>query len=94
MSIGYISSRVNVREPFRQYGMDEAWMQYGVIDRRRMVPIHILHTKLSDDLCHVLVKAHVLTGDDTVSKVGSKHAAVVKTPLAYLISWGGGGGGG
>ena len=37
---------------------------------------------------HVLMKAHVLTGDDTVTKVGSKHAVVVKTPLAYLYNFG------
>ena len=35
---------------FRLYGMDEVWVQYGVSYRRRMTPIHILHTKLGDDL--------------------------------------------
>ena len=53
-----------------------------------MIPIHLLHTKLGDDLCRILVKAHVLTGDDSLSKVDTKHAAVVKTPIAYLYNFG------
>ena len=73
---------------FRQSCLNELWVQYGVSDRRRMIPIHLLHTKLGDDLCRILVKARVLTGDDTLSKVGTKHAAVVKTPIAYLYNFG------
>ena len=43
---------------FRQSCLNELWVQYGVSDRRRMIPIHLLHTKLGDDLCRILVKAH------------------------------------
>ena len=41
---------------FRQSCLNELWVQYGVSDRRRMIPIHLLHTKLGDDRCRILVK--------------------------------------
>ena len=34
-----------------------------------------------DAQCHVIIKAYILTGDDVVSKVGTKHVALSYEPL-------------
>ena len=41
-----------------------------------MITLHALHIKLGEDLCHVLIKAHVLNGEDALSKIGTKHATL------------------
>ena len=69
-------------------GLNELWVQFGTGQKRRMIPLHVLHCKLGDQLCHVLIKAHILTGNDTVSKIGTKHAALVSKPAKFLSSFG------
>jgi len=64
--------------------MVELWVQYGVGETKIMLPLHTLHTKLGYDLCQVIIKAHVLTGDDYVSKVGTKHSALSCFPNTHL----------
>ena len=73
---------------FEEGGLQEFWVQFGTGDKRRMIPLHVLHLKLGDKLCHVLIKAHITTGDDAMSKVGTKHAALVCRPERFLSSFG------
>ncbi|KAH3722038.1 hypothetical protein DPMN_064987 [Dreissena polymorpha] len=35
-----------------------------------------------------MIKAHILTGDDCMSNVGTKHAAVTSEPVQFLINFG------
>ena len=35
-------------------------------------------------MCRVIMTAHVLNGDDCLSKIGTKHAALVCNPVMYL----------
>ena len=49
-----------------------------------MVPLHQAGTPLAK----TVIKAHILTGDDCMSKVGTKHAAMVSEPVQYLINFG------
>ena len=53
-----------------------------------MIPLHVLHLKLGEELCRVLIKAHITTGDDSISKVETKHAALVSKPVPFLSSFG------
>ena len=63
-------------------------MQFGSGEHRRHLPIHILAERLGPSLCRVLVKAHVLTGNDALSKIGTKHAALTCEPEKYLVNFG------
>lgn len=63
-------------------GLKELWVEYGTGEHRRKIPLHTLHDRLGKDICNVLIKAHVLSGDDAVSKVGTKHAALVCNPMS------------
>ena len=65
---------------FKEGGLQELWVQFGTGEKRRMIPLHVLHLKL----CHVLIKAHVMTGDDGLSKMGTKHAALTYRPTRFL----------
>ena len=51
-------------------------------------PLHVLHLKLGDEFYRVVIKAHVTTGDDSLSKVGTKHAALVSKPVSLLSNFG------
>ena len=53
-----------------------------------MIPLHQAVTQLGAPLAKTLVKAHILTGDDCMSKIGSKHAAIFCDPVKYLMNFG------
>ena len=72
----------------KEVGLQELWVQFGTGEKRRMIPLHVLHFKLGDELYLVFIKAHVLTGDDALSKVGTKHATFVCHPTRFLSSFG------
>ncbi len=74
-------------EYFMNKHMNELWVQYGVGTKRRVIPLHTLCRKLGAALCQVLVKAHISTGDDTVSKFGTKHSAITSHPEMYLANF-------
>ena len=52
------------------------WVEFGSGDHKRYIPIHTLLDRLGDGLCQVLIKVHVLTGDNSLSKIRTKHAAM------------------
>ena len=65
-------------------GLKELWVEFGHSEKRRKIPIHILHERLGNELSRVLFKAHCITGNDVVSKIGTKHAALKCHPERYL----------
>lgn len=73
----YLSSFIN-------RGLKELWVEFGTGKRRRKISLHLLHLNLGEDLCSVLIKAHVLCGQDNVSKVGTKHTAMSCQPLSMM----------
>ena len=73
---------------FMSCGCIELWVQYGTGDNQRMKPLHELSLKLGPERSKVLVKVHILTGDDIMSKIGTKHAAYIMDPIKYLKSIG------
>ena len=74
-------------EMCKESGLQELWIQYGTGDRRRMLPLHLIHEKLGDAMCRILVNSHVITGDDALSKIGTKHSALVAKPLNFLCNF-------
>ena len=70
--------------PMEQMGLKELWVEFGVAERRRHLPVHHLAHTLGERLCRIVMKAYVLTGDDALSKVGTKYAATVCEPVRYL----------
>ena len=61
------------------------WQKFGTGAKKRMIPLHNILRHLGESFCKVVLKAHVLTGDDTMSKVGTKKAAVQDgDPVSYL----------
>ena len=60
------------------------WVEFGTGERR---PLHTLAEKLGEGLCKVIVKAHILTGDDAISKIGTKHASLSFDPENYLADF-------
>ena len=58
---------------------------YGTREKRRM---HQAVSQLGPSLAKTVIKAHMLTGDDCMSKVGSNHAAMACDPVHYMTSFG------
>ncbi|KAH3716757.1 hypothetical protein DPMN_059486 [Dreissena polymorpha] len=48
--------------------------------KRRMLPLHQAISRLGTSLAKTMIKSHILTGDDCMSKVGIKHASVTSDP--------------
>ena len=65
-------------------GLKLLWIQFGTGDNLRYLPIHEMHNSLRDDFSKAVLKAHILTEDDMLSKIGTKHAALVTDPVKYL----------
>ena len=73
---------------FLSCGDNEIWLHYGIEDNERMLPIHEISTTMGPAQSKVMIKAHILTGEDIKSKVGTKHAAKVFDPARYLTNFG------
>ena len=73
---------------FFALGMTELWVKYGMGESSRYIPIHIMANKIGPIECSVLFKAHILTGCDVTSKVGTKSAALKANPEMYLLQFG------
>ena len=60
---------------FINMGLQEVLVEFGG-GYKRKIPLHTPHTRFGAAFCSILVKVHVLSGNDAVSKVGRKHAAL------------------
>ena len=73
---------------FCQHGLKELWQQYGTGEKRRMIPLHNVADKLGFDMSRIIITAHILTGCDSMSKIGSKKASLVCDPVQFLSRFG------
>ena len=73
---------------FFEFGIQELWVQFDIQERRRNIPIHKLAEKLGEERCLALLKAHILTGCDVTSKLGTKASAFASKPESYLRDFG------
>ena len=69
-------------------GLEELWLQYGNGETKRMIPIHQIIQAIGVPFSKIVVRAHILSGFDYVSKFGTKKAALSFAPLEYLSSFG------
>ena len=53
-----------------------------------MLPIHEISTSMGPAESKVIINAHILTGEDVMSKVGTKYAAIACDPARYLANFG------
>ena len=65
-------------------GLQELWIMFGVGDKTRFLPLHLLLCKIGVPKCKVIYKAHILTGSDSTSKINSKKSAINANPESYL----------
>ena len=68
----------------QELGLKEIWQQYGNDETRHVLPLH----QLGAPLAKAVVNVHILTGDDCISKLGTKHAALASDPVRYLTNFG------
>ena len=60
---------------FKSKGLRELWIKYGSGCHVRYIPIHYYHEQLGPQSSSDLIKIHILTGNDLISKLGTKHSA-------------------
>ena len=58
------------------------------MERPKFIPLHTLLNWLGSDLSSVIVKAHLATGNDTISKVGTNHGALAANQVSFLTDFG------
>ena len=73
---------------FKLLGLTELYMQLGKGDNKRCIPLHLLHSKLGDDFCKALLKCHLGTRCNYLSKIGTKHSALLAQPQLSLTTFG------
>ena len=73
---------------FTSIGLKELWIQFATGQNKRFIPVHKLSCKLGPQMCSNLFKAHILTGSDFTSKIGTKAAAVKCGQIDYLNNFG------
>lgn len=73
---------------FQSEGLENMWLRVGKADNRRFIPIHTICENLGPSVTQVLLKAHMGTGCDYISKFGTKHGAMKASPELYLQSFG------
>ena len=73
---------------FRNTGLEELWMTVGSGEKKTHLPMHRLAEKMGPQLCKAVLKAHIGTGCDYLSKIGTKKAALLAKPQFTLTSFG------
>ena len=70
------------------YGLKEVWMLTGQGEKKCFLPIHVLCQRLGKDMCQSLLKCHIGTGCDYLSKIGTKYNSLLAKPHNNLRSFG------
>lgn len=79
---------VHYLKVFSLYGLKQLWMQIGQGDNKILLPIHILCERIGIGMCESLLKCHLGSGCDYLSKIGTKHSAMLAEPQHNLTSFG------
>ena len=54
------------------HGLSELWIKCENGDSSRFIPLYFLISGLGPMVCSVIIKAHILTGCDITSKIGTE----------------------
>ena len=60
---------------FSSIGLKELWIQFRTGQNKIFIPVHKIY-KLGPHMCSDLFKAHILTGSDSTSIIGTKAATI------------------
>ena len=75
-------------EKFHSLGLQNLFLQLGRGEKRRLLPVHIMFERFGKDFCQEILSAHLATGSDHLSKVGSKRCALTADPEKSLRRFG------
>ena len=75
-------------EKFHSLGLQNLLLQLGKGEKRRMLPVHIMFERFGKDFCQEILSAHLATGSDHLSQVGSKRCALTADPEKSLCNFG------
>ena len=64
------------------------WQQYGTGQNESILPIHQIATNLKPAKSNVLIRVHVITWGDMMTKVGKKHAEIQCNQVEYHTNFG------
>ena len=59
-------------------GLRELRIPYG--KPRNWIPIHKIRLRIGNAIARTVIKAHILTSNDHISNIGTKHAALHYSP--------------
>ena len=73
---------------FAELGLKKLWIAVCIGDKRRYIPIHHLFTTFGETFCKILLKCHLGSGCDYISKISTTHSALNADPVTHLKSFG------
>ena len=73
---------------FLKLGLKRLWIHFGKGNKACYIPIHHIFNKMGYLFCRSLLKSHIGTGCDYLSKVGTKESAPVAEPDSKLKKFG------
>ena len=79
---------VHYMKSLKLNGINEVWMLTGQGDNKYLLTIHKPCDRLGEELCQSLLKCHLGSGCDYLSKIGTKHSALLAKPESNLKSFG------
>ena len=65
---------VHYAQCLQTLGAKDIWQQYGTGEKRHMLPLHQAVSQFGAPFAKTVIRGHILTGDDYMRKVGTKHA--------------------
>ena len=81
----FIATLMNV---FKKNGLKKILILYGTGNTRWFIPLHKSYEKLGKSVSLVILKAHILTGCDLTSKIGTKERALKACVEPFLQLFG------
>ena len=73
---------------FIENGLEEIWVKFGAGGHSGFIPLHVMYNNMNKESHSVTLKAHILTGFDATSKIGTKKGALKASPEKYLSKFG------
>ena len=68
-------------------GIKELWIYFGQDLTKRWIPLHDVVKHIGAPLARVIIKAHIPSGCDSISKIGTKKGALKFEPVKYLADF-------
>ena len=64
--------------------MEKLWIHFGKQKTKAYIPLHKIYEKFGAEYCKLLLKCHIGTGCDYLSKVGTKKSTINSEPHKKL----------